>query len=128
MSPSETAPGHRLLTESLTALAAGAEGRRAWLDRHGVPADERAPDHGHAHRLVDHRTGVGRLDGEVLAELRAIDAVLSRTSGPDDAGRRSKDAPSTDPGRRGVRERARRVLLRPVGARRPPMPEIRVVR
>ncbi|MFJ2188179.1 hypothetical protein ACIOJE_09475 [Kitasatospora sp. NPDC087861] len=90
--------------------------------------DELALDYDHAFRVVGHLVGAGRLDYEVVAELRAIDAVLCRMGGRENAERWSKDALSTDPGWNEVREKARRVLVCLIGGWRLPMPEIRVVR
>ncbi|MER7753907.1 hypothetical protein [Kitasatospora sp. NPDC097643] len=115
----------RLLTQCLAALAAGAADQRAWVDRYDVPTDELALDFEHAHRLV---AGNHLGDDEVMADLRAIDAVLSAMSGPGNAPRWSQDALDGDPGWTEIRERARRALIRLTGGWRLPLPELRVVR
>ncbi|MFH9224372.1 hypothetical protein ACH4KW_07525 [Streptomyces lydicus] len=85
----------RLLIESLTMLAADAQTQVAWLNKHGVMTDEIALDFDHAFRLAEVLVAEGQLTGEVTADLREIDVILSGMSDDGNAERWTRDALST---------------------------------
>lgn len=118
----------RLLIESLTLLAADARSQVAWLDRHGVVADEIALDFAHAFDMAEALVDAGRLGPGVLPDLREIDAVLGAMSGAENAGRWTREALSVDEGWSRTRRLARGVLVAELGDRRQPLPEISVIR
>ncbi|WP_439673471.1 hypothetical protein [Embleya sp. MST-111070] len=118
----------RLLIESLTTLAADPADQLAWLDEYGVGTDELALDFDHAHRLVPSLVEAGRLDGEVVAELRRIDVLFEGMSGRENVGRRTREALLADSGWVEIRTSSRRLLAGLVGDWRLPMPVVCVVR
>ncbi|GAA2390153.1 hypothetical protein GCM10010420_12310 [Streptomyces glaucosporus] len=118
----------RLLIESLTVLAADARTQTAWLDRHGVAADEIALDFDHAFRTAEVLVADGRIADGAVADLREIDAILSGMSGGENADRWTRAALATDAGWVRARRLARRVLVAEQGEWRQPLPEITVVR
>ncbi|TGB17711.1 hypothetical protein E4099_03110 [Streptomyces palmae] len=114
--------------ESLAVLAADAQTQAAWLDSHGVMADEIALDFDHAFRMADALVAEGRLSGGVMAALGKIDAILSGMSDDEITDRWTTDALSTDAGWAQTRCLARRVLAAEMGGWRQPLPRITVVR
>lgn len=118
----------RLLIESLTVLAAEASVQVAWLDQHGVLADEIVLDFDDAFRLAGRLVEEGLLGGEVLPELRAVGVIFHEMSSQEDVGRWAKDALSTDEGWQQVRRLAQEVLVAELGEWSLPMPETCVVR
>ncbi|MGX8903735.1 hypothetical protein ACR820_00355 [Streptomyces netropsis] len=118
----------RLLIESLTVVAAEASVQVAWLDRHGVLADEIALDFHDAFRLAGLLTEEGLLGREALPDLRAIGAIFHEMSGQEDVGRWTENALFTDGGWQQARRLARKVLVAELGEWSLPMPEICVVR
>ncbi|MGW0184616.1 hypothetical protein ACWDV7_02495 [Streptomyces sp. NPDC003362] len=118
----------RLLIESLTVLAADAQSQVAWLDRHGVGADEIALDFGEAVGMVEALVNEGHLGRGALPHLLEIDAILSEMSGAENADRWTRDALSVDEGWSQTRRLARRVLVAELGGWQQPLPEISVIR
>ncbi|MGW4648196.1 hypothetical protein [Kitasatospora sp. NPDC004289] len=98
------------------------------MDQHGVLPDEVALDFDHAFRTVASLVEDGEVSGEVLPDLRAIDAIFARMSGQENSDRWSREAMAVDPWWGEARELARRVLVDLVGEWHLPMPEICVVR
>ncbi|MEU1465278.1 hypothetical protein ABZ467_32345 [Streptomyces sp. NPDC005727] len=118
----------RLLIESLTMLAADAQAQVAWLNKHGVMTDEIALDFDHAFRMAEALVAEGQLTGEVTADLREIDVILSGMSDDGKAERWTRDALSTDAGWAQARRLARRVLVAELGECQQPLPKITVIR
>ncbi|MEV0528767.1 hypothetical protein AB0I66_35640 [Streptomyces sp. NPDC050439] len=118
----------RLLIDSLTMLAADAQTQADWLDKHGVATDEITLDFDHAFRMAEALVEEGRLSGEVMADLREIDVVLSGMYEGDDADLWARGVLSTDNGWAQARELARRVLVAELGEWQQPLPVITVVR
>lgn len=109
-------------------LAADAQSQVAWLDRHGVGADEIALDFGEAVGMVEALVNEGHLGRGALPHLLEIDAILSEMSGAENADRWTRDALSVDEGWSQTRRLARRVLVAELGGWQQPLPEISVIR
>ncbi|MEU4979609.1 hypothetical protein [Streptomyces sp. NPDC021969] len=118
----------RLLMEALTVLAADAQLQVSWLVRHAVMTDEIALDFDHAFRMAEVLVAERQLGRGVMADLREIDATLSRMSGGENADRWTRDALSTDEGWALARRLARRILATELGEWQQPFPEISVIR
>ncbi|MEU1465698.1 hypothetical protein ABZ467_34620 [Streptomyces sp. NPDC005727] len=118
----------RLLIASLTVLAADPQTQIGWLARHKVVTDEIALDFDHAFGMAEVLAEEGYLDRGVLPDLREIDAILSKMSGPENADRWTKDALCVDDGWSHARRLARRVLVAELGEWQRPLPEITVPR
>ncbi|MEY9886706.1 hypothetical protein ABIA31_000332 [Catenulispora sp. MAP5-51] len=100
----------RQVVDALVMLAAEATGQRAWVEKHGVAADELALIFDDAFRLVPVLVAEGHLDAGVFPDLQAIDEMFRAMSGRQNAGRWSVGALADDAGWIMVRETARRVL------------------
>lgn len=109
-------------------LAADAQAQVAWLNKHGVMTDEIALDFDHAFRMAEALVAEGQLTGEVTADLREIDVILSGMSDDGKAERWTRDALSTDAGWAQARRLARRVLVAELGECQQPLPKITVIR
>ncbi|MFB7652673.1 MULTISPECIES: hypothetical protein [unclassified Streptomyces] len=109
-------------------LAADAPCQVAWLAKHDVMPDEIALDFDHAFGMAEALVEDGELGRGVLPDLREIDAVLSRMSGAENAGRWTSDVLSVDEGWIRTRRLARRALVAELGEWQQPLPEISVIR
>ncbi|MFE4977749.1 hypothetical protein ACFRAR_37305 [Kitasatospora sp. NPDC056651] len=118
----------RLLIESLTVVAADPSAQQAWVDEHGVLADEIALDFDHAFRMVESLVEGGEISREVLPDLQAIDAVFAGMSGRENSERWGREALAVDPGWTEARELASRVLVDVQGEWNLPMPAICIIR
>jgi hypothetical protein len=117
-----------LLLQALTVLAADAQIQVTWLVRHAVMTDEIALDFDHAFRMAGSLVAEGHLAREVMADLEAIDVILSGMSGGENADRWTRDALSTDEGWALARRLARRVLVAELGQWQQPLPKVFVIR
>ncbi|MGW6055485.1 hypothetical protein [Streptomyces sp. NPDC055189] len=113
-----------LLVVSLTVVAADASEQLAWVDRYWMSTDEIALDFEHAFRVASGAADA-ELDREVLADLKAIDAIFDGMSGQDHADCWTGKAVASDPRWSEARDLARRALVVLVGDWRLPMPELR---
>ncbi|MFF3002218.1 hypothetical protein ACFVTF_05340 [Kitasatospora sp. NPDC057940] len=118
----------RLLVEALTVLAADPSAQLTWVDERGVLTDEVALDFDHAFRMAEGLVEDGDLSGEVLRDLRAIDAIFAGMSGRENSDRWNREALTVDPGWIEARKLARQILIGMRGEWCLPMPEILVVR
>ncbi|MEV6757070.1 hypothetical protein [Streptomyces sp. NPDC051214] len=118
----------RLLIESLTMLAADAQTQADWLDEHRVATDEIALDFEHASTMAAALVEEGQLIGEVMADLREIDVVLSEMYDGDDIDLWARGVLSTEDGWARARQLARRVLVAELGEWQQPLPVITVIR
>lgn len=117
------------MREALTVVAASAPAQTAWLKKYGVVTDEIALDLEHACLIAGRLVDEGFLARDVLADLRAIEAIFDEMTSEQgaDGARWATAALGDDPGWCRARELAQRVLA-DWGADIIGLPEICVVR
>jgi hypothetical protein len=118
----------RLLTASLTALAADAVTQQVWLEEHRVETDDLALDFEHALRTAAPLAADGRIEADVMARLRGIDTLFTDMSGQQHANRWTPEVLESDAGWNEARVLARQLLNELTGSWDHPMPDITVIR
>lgn len=88
----------RLLIEALTLVAAPAPAQVAWLEMHGVGADEIALDFEHAFLLAERLAEEGLIHHGALPGLRVIDVVFDEMTSGETADRWTVEALFQDAG------------------------------
>ncbi|MBB4792296.1 hypothetical protein [Streptomyces nodosus] len=118
---------HRLLMEALIVLAAPAPAQTAWLEKHGVVADEIALDFDHAFRMAERLVEEGLLRRGALPDLRMIDSIFDEMTRDESPDRWTTAALISDVGWGHARGLAQQVLARE-GVEASVLPDICVIR
>ncbi|MFE6066149.1 hypothetical protein [Streptomyces sp. NPDC056525] len=123
----DTAWRRGFLCAALRVVAASAPDQRAWLEKHGVGADEIALDLEYAFGLASQPAEEGALSGESLADMGLIDTVFDGMTRDRSTDWWTVEALADAPGWARARELARRVLARE-GVAGMALPDIQVIR